>query len=183
MKRIFLVTSAIKSMQANKSRTALTVLGVVIGIASVIIVYSAGYGIERLIIGQVESFGTDIIEVEIKVPTNKSVSNTSSAGATDMAQGTQITTLTTDDMEDMVALPNILDAYAGIMGQEQVSYKSEMKKAFILGTNASYIDIDNSEIGEGRFFSSEENKTMTKVAVLGVKGQDRQGENEGKAFW
>jgi len=154
-------------MFSNKTRTALTVLGIVIGIASVIIVYSAGAGINGLVVGQIESFGTDIINTEIKMPTNKKVGNSSSAGATDLAQGVQITSLTLEDMEEIRALPNIKNSYASIMGQEQVSFGNEQKKTFIFGTNASYIDIDKSEVGSGRFFSDEEDKSLSQVAVIG----------------
>jgi len=156
-------------MNANKVRTALTVLGVVIGIASVIIVFSAGAGVEGLILGQVESFGTDIIQVEVKMPSNKKASNMSAAGSTDLVQGAQITSLTLDDVEDFNKLPNVKDTYAGIMSQEQVSYSNELKKAFIFGTNESYINIDKSEIEHGRFFAKEEDKSLAQVVVIGSK--------------
>ena len=58
-------------LKGNKTRTILTTLGIVIGISAVIIVMSAGEGIRGLILGQIESFGTDIIETEIKVPSTK----------------------------------------------------------------------------------------------------------------
>ena len=151
----------------------MTILGMVIGIASVIIVFSAGAGIESLVLGQIETFGTDIIEVEIKVPTNKNVSNMSAQGSTDLAQGTQITTLTLDDMEDIKKLPNVEDAYSGIMGQEHVSYGNEAKKAFLFGTNASYIRIDKSEIDYGRFFTKEEDKALAQVAVIGSEMKEK----------
>ncbi|MEA3449702.1 MAG: ABC transporter permease [Patescibacteria group bacterium] len=167
------VKSALISMLANKTRTILTVLGVVIGISSVIIVYSAGHGIERLIVGQVESFGTNVIQTEIKVPTNKKISNTSTTGVSDIVQGVQITTLTLDDMNEIKELPNIKDAYAGVMSQEAVTYLREQKKAFILGTSASYIEIDKSEIKEGRFFTKEEDKSLARVAVLGYKMKEK----------
>src|SRR3989339_150260 len=142
MKTLILIKNSLISMKASKVRTALTILGIVIGIASVIIVYSAGEGIKKLLVNQIETFGTDVIQTEIKVPTNKKISNTSAAGSTDLVQGIQITTLTIEDMMEVRKLPNIKNNYAGIMGQEQVSSGSELKKAFIFGTSASYIDID-----------------------------------------
>ena len=63
---ILSIQIAIRSMRANKLRTGLTVLGMVIGISAVIIVFSAGEGIKSLIVSQVESFGTDVIETKIK---------------------------------------------------------------------------------------------------------------------
>lgn len=173
MKLFILVKNSLISLNANKVRTSLTVLGIVIGIASVIIVYSAGEGMRNLLVEQIETFGTDIIQTEIKVPTNKKISNTSAAGSTDLVQGTQITTLTLEDMMDVRALPNIKNNYAGVMSQEQVSSGSELKKAFIFGTSASYIDIDKSEIEIGRFFSEEEDRSLAKVTVLGAKMKEK----------
>ncbi len=167
------IKTSIIALQANKLRTALTVLGIVIGIASVIIVFSAGAGIEDLILGQVETFGTNIIETEIKVPTNKKGSNTDSSGSMQLVQGAQITTLTLDDMADLNKLPNVKDSYAGIMGQEQVGYGNELEKAALFGTNASYIDIDKSEVEFGRFYTEEEDKSLAEVVVLGSKIKDK----------
>lgn len=164
-----IVKTILNSMAANKMRTALTVLGMVIGIASVIVVFSAGAGIENLVIGQIESFGTDIIETEIKVPTNSQKGNTDSAGAAALVQGVQIASLTLDDMEDISGLPNITGGYGAIMGQELASYGNERTKAFLMGVSPSFIDIDQSEVEYGRFFSEAEDKSLSQVVVLGSK--------------
>ncbi|MDD3284696.1 MAG: ABC transporter permease [Patescibacteria group bacterium] len=162
---------AINSMIHNKSRTILTVLGMVIGVSSIIVVFSAGEGIRGLITGQIESFGTNIIETEIRIPTDKNKSEVSqnTGSATGMAQGIQITTMTLKDVEDIEKLPNIKSGYGAIMGQELASYENKRKKIFLMGVNASFIDIDKSEIKEGRFFSDAEDKSLAKVIVLGSK--------------
>ncbi|MFH1427805.1 MAG: ABC transporter permease [Patescibacteria group bacterium] len=164
---------ALRAMKANKVRTGLTVLGMVIGIASVIIVFSAGEGINSLIVGQIDSFGgSDMIETEIKVPsTQKQTSEVQ--GGMNLAMGVQVTTLTLKDMEDINKLPNIIDGYAGIMGQEAVSYGNELRKAFLLGVTASYIEIDQSKVNEGRWFTEPEDKSLAQVAVLGYKLKDK----------
>lgn len=161
-------------MRANKVRTGLTVLGMVIGISSVIVVYSAGEGINSLIVGQVESFGgSDMIETEIKIPSTKKGTSSELEGGINMAMGVQVTTLCLDDMDDINKLPNIKSSYAGIMGQEQVSYGSEIKKVYLLGTTASYVEIDQTEIDYGRFFSKAEDKSLSQVAVLGYKIKEK----------
>ncbi|MDD5071906.1 MAG: ABC transporter permease [Patescibacteria group bacterium] len=163
-----------QAVHANKVRTGLTVLGMVIGIASVIIVFSAGAGINNLILGEVESFGgSDMIEVEIKVPSTKKGMAAETQSASNLATGVQITTLTLDDMEDINKLPNIESGYAGIMGQELVSYGSEFKKVFLFGATSSFIDIDKSEIDLGRFFTEAEDKSLAPVAVLGSKIKEK----------
>ncbi|MCX6796143.1 MAG: ABC transporter permease, partial [Candidatus Falkowbacteria bacterium] len=168
------IKSALISMRSNKFRTALTVLGVVIGIASVIIVYSAGEGITQLIVGEVQSFGgPDMIETEIKVPSTKKGAAAEQQSAMSLAQGVQITTLTIKDMEDINKLPNIKNAYAGITDQEQISFGNEMRRAMIMGVSASFINIGNSKVDYGHFFTEEEDKSLEKVIVLGSKMKEK----------
>jgi putative ABC transport system permease protein len=162
-----LIKIAFKSLWSNKTRTFLTVLGIMIGIASVIIVYSAGAGINGLVLGEIEAFGTDIIETEIKVPTTKKGMSSEQQSASALVQGVQVTTLTLEDMEDLDRVPNIRYGYAGLMGQEQVSFGNEKKTGLILGTSEHYIDIDQGEIESGRFFTEAEDKSLAKVVVLG----------------
>ncbi len=162
-----------RAIWANKLRSSLTILGIVIGIASIIIVFSAGEGLRSLIVGQIESFGTDIIETEVKVPSSKKGTAADRQNASAIAQGIQITTLTLDDMDAINKLPNVKDSYGGIMSQELVTYQSFRRKSFLLGVSASFIDIDKSEIDYGRFFTESEDKTLAKVAVLGSKVKEK----------
>lgn len=164
---------AISAMRANKVRTGLTVLGIVIGIASVIIVFSAGEGINSFIVGQIESFGgSDLVETEIKVPSTQKQTHEVQGGM-NLAMGVQVTTLSLDDMEDINKITNVIDGYAGIMGQEAVSYGNELRKAFLLGVTSSFIEIDQSEVDQGRFFTDSEDKSLAQVVVLGYKIKDK----------
>ena len=167
------IKTSLRIMRANKGRTILTTLGIVVGMAAVIIVYSAGAGIYSLVVGQVENFGTDIIETEIKVPSNKrgNAGEFESAGA--FATGVRITSLTVKDMEDVAKSSNVKAAYAAMMDQEQISYRNETRKAFVLGTSAAYINIDQSEIASGRWFSEAEDRALATVVVLGSKMKDK----------
>lgn len=162
-----------KALRSNIGRSALTVLGIVIGIASVIIVYSAGEGIRGLIVGQVEAFGTDIINTEIKVPTGKKGAAGDSQSGSAIAQGVQVTTLTLKDMQDINKLANIAKSYAGIMGQDQLSYEDQLRKVSLLGVSAEYINIDRGELDSGRFFDDAEDKSLAQVIVLGSSIKDK----------
>lgn len=154
------IKNSLKLMRANKARTSLTLLGLVIGIMTVIIVFAAGEGIRGLVLGQIESFGTDTVITEIKVPTTKAGSAGDSESGSAQASGVQVTTLTVDDMEAVEKLPNINKGYAAVLSQEQVSFGNELRRAYIFGVNADYIEIDaGSTIQSGRFFQ----KQMIKV--------------------
>jgi len=159
-------------MTTHKGRTILTMLGMIIGVIAIVVVFSAGEGIRGLMLGQIESFGTDFVETEIRVPTTKKGVSGEASAATSLVAGVQITTLTLKDMEDINKLPNVKDSYAGIIGQEQITYQEKRKKINLLGVTASYIDIDKSEIDQGRFFSNAEDKGLSKVAVIGKNVQE-----------
>ena len=100
---------AIIAFRTNKVRTALAVLGIAIGISSIIIVFSAGEGIKGLLSESVKSFGTDIVEAEIKVPSSKTGIFSERQSVANLLQGVQITTMTLDDLDDVIKLPNITD--------------------------------------------------------------------------
>ncbi|MFA7600828.1 MAG: ABC transporter permease, partial [Patescibacteria group bacterium] len=169
MKVLESVKLSLKLMLKNKMRTGLTVLGMLIGIASIMIVFSTGEGIRSLIIGQVESFGTNIIQTEIRVPSTKSGMDSEMDSAQAIAGGTQITSLKERDLEDLKKIQNVKNGYGAVLGQETVSYLNESKRRFVFGVSASYIDIDSTEVEFGSFFTEEEDKSLAQVVVLGAK--------------
>ena len=160
------INLAITSLRRNTGRTLLTVLGIVIGIMAVIVVLSAGQAIKGLIVGEVQNFGSNFLEIEGKTPQTK---QTSTENAMSMVGGSVITTLKLDDAEAVARHPNISMYYAGIMGQKMATYESEMKKALLFGTSADFINIDTAKMGAGRFFSDAEDQSLAKVVVLGYK--------------
>jgi len=160
------VKIAINALRTNKIRTSLTILGIVIGISAVIIVMSAGQGIKGLVLAEIEGFGTDLIEIEIKTPNTKS---TSSENAVGMVSGISITTLKIDDIVAASKLPNIKDYYYGLIGQEVVSYGGENKTSIIFGISPSFIEMDISEIETGRFYDMDAENNLSQVTVLGYE--------------
>lgn len=161
---------ATQSLKNNKTRTVLTIIGIIIGIAAVIIVMSAGEGLKAQILGQMDSFGSDIIQIETKVP---STSHVSTENAMNQATGVQVTTLKIEDAEAVAKVANIKNYYAAIFDQEVISYLDEQKSVNIIGATPSFIEIDQSEIGSGRFYTEDENSEQAKVVVLGYKVADK----------
>ncbi|MBD3311526.1 MAG: FtsX-like permease family protein [Candidatus Magasanikbacteria bacterium] len=155
-----------KSLLRKKARTVLTILAISIGIAAVIVVFAAGYGLERLLNSQLEIFGTDYIEIEVKVP---NVGKTSSENATGLAMGVTITTFKNDDLDAILEHENITDIYGAILGQEAVSYQDKLKKYFIMGAGSSAPEVDGTDIELGRFYTPEEESSLSQVAVLGFQ--------------
>lgn len=164
-----IIKTSLHSIGANKLRTALTVLGIVIGMAAVIIVFAAGEGARGLILGQLESFGTDILDIESRIPTSKKGTEAEVASAIAMVQGVPAVNLTRKDLARIDELPNVKKSYAGILSQEQASYLNEFRKAVLYGVSASFIEIDKIKVAAGRFYSEAEEKSLAQVAVLGHK--------------
>lgn len=166
MKKIIIAFKmAVKNIYSNKSRTFFSLLGITIGIASVVAVMSLGLGFKQYVLGQIESFGTDTIEVEIKVPnTNK----TSSQNASGIVGGTQITTLKLDDFEEIAKIKSLGNWYGGIISQKNISYQDKNKQTMIWGVTAGVAEIDGQfEITQGRMYDAEDDKNLKQCVVLG----------------
>jgi putative ABC transport system permease protein len=164
-KIIQLFQIANQSLWRHKLRAVLTILGITVGIVVVIVVLSAGSAIEGFITGQVTMFGTDWVEVEIKVP---SAGKTSLENAGGLAQGITITTLILEDAEEFAKHPNVGDYYAGGVAQNVLTYQDKNKLSMIFGVSSGFINVDPSEIAEGRFYTEAEDKGLSRVVVLGI---------------
>lgn len=169
MKIIESVKISLRLMLKNKMRTGLTVLGILIGVASIIIVFSAGAGVRSLIVGQIESFGTNVIQTEIRIPSTKVSVNAGSDSVKAISGGSQITSMKEKDLEDIKKIPNVKNGYGSVLGQETVSYLNESKRFFLFGASASYIDIDSAEVEFGSFFTEEDDRSLSQVVVVGHK--------------
>jgi putative ABC transport system permease protein len=153
------------SLLNNKRRTALSVLGVVIGVMLVIVVLSLGAGMKKYVVDQIESFGSDIINVEVKVP---GTAKTSSSNAGGIASGTEIKTLDLDDAEEIVKLNNIKNWYAGIMNQAVASFRDKNETVMIMGVTAGVFEVDgNLKIKSGQEFDENDDKGQANVVVIG----------------
>ncbi|HBI33750.1 MAG TPA: hypothetical protein DEA43_00025 [Candidatus Moranbacteria bacterium] len=156
---------ALHNLTNNVGRTVLTLVGIVIGIMSVIVVSSSGQGLKNYVLGQFDSFGTDVIQIETKVP---ATGKTSAANAEGQATGIQITTLKVSDGEALAKIPNVASFAAGTMGQELTSYKDENKRAMLFGVGANYPQVDSAvKVQEGIFYDQSADDSLGQVAVIG----------------
>jgi len=163
------IAFAFMSFRRNLLRSMLTALGIVISIASVIIVISAAQGVKGFLIGQFEQFGTNLIQIETRVPnTGRSDSGPGSQSAQAKAFGTVITTLTYDDMLAIRKLPNITANYAGQLAQVVATSVYDKKTINLIGYSASVTQVDErGKLDQGRMFTEEEDASLARVVVLG----------------
>src|SRR5580658_7357098 len=111
------LSQSIKALRANPARTALTTLGIVIGISTVILVLSAGAGFRSLINAQVNALGTNTLFVQTRIPPTTKRRASSSASASSAFSGVVITTFTQRDLDDIKLLPNVVNDYGMVTGQ------------------------------------------------------------------
>ncbi len=130
-----------------------------------IIILSLGAGIRNFIVGQVETFGTDVIEIEIKVPKTEQTSLQNVGG---QVGGAPITTLKKGDIEAIAKIDNIGAWYAGIIGQQITSYLDKNKQAIIFGTSPQMTEVDKgTKMESGRMYSEQDDQELKQVVVLG----------------
>ena len=154
---------ALRTILSHKARTFLALLGVVIGVLSIIVIASFGEGVRGFILGQISSFGSDFIQVETQVPgAGQSPSGQAMAKLT-------ITTLKITDAEAVERLPNVSAVYAGSIGQERASYRGSHKRVLLFGASASVPIVDPSvKVESGRFYTEAEDEGLAQVVVLGI---------------
>jgi len=161
---------SITALKTNRVRSYLTMIGIIIGVLAVVAVMSAGQGFKAYIMEQLEFFGSDTIQIEVKVP---NTGKTSAANAMNMAMGLTIATYKNEDLEAIKNLPNVENGYALVTDQELVSYQNQVKKTLILGTNESYLDMTTDKVAQGSFFSEMDEKKLAQVVVLGTKVKEK----------
>jgi ABC-type antimicrobial peptide transport system permease subunit len=158
---------AFESLKKNRIRTVLSIVGIVIGISTLMLVLGISNAAEGTISDQLAAFGSDVIYVETKIP-----DASQTASATARGQGIQVTTLKLADVTGTKKIPGVKDAYGTEIGQEKVIYRDNSRRGLVYGTTASFVDIDKTKIQSGRFFTEEEDNSLAKVAVIGPNVQN-----------
>jgi len=158
------------AIYANKVRSILTILGIVIGIGSVIAMISIGQGAAGSIESSIQSMGSNLITV---MPGFQKSFSQISAGR-GSAQS-----LTIEDSEAITQeVPGVLAVAPEVSQRYQVVAKGQNTNTQIVGTVYSYPQVKNIEIALGVFISDQNVRSMSKVAVLGpITRDDLFGEN------
>lgn len=158
------IKSALQSLKSNKARLALTILELAVGVIAIVVVLSTSQSIQQMVLSQLETFGSDVIQVEVKVP---NTGHTSIQNVSSMVQGVTITSLKHSDAESIMRqMPEIESFYAGMLDQRVVGYREQTKKTLIFAEDAAAQNMDKTEVANGRFFTEEENSGLAKVVVL-----------------
>ncbi len=155
---------AIGALWSNKLRTALTMLGVVIGIASVIAITSVGQGVQKATEQQIQSLGTDVLQV---------FPGSARSGGISQGVGSS-STLTWEDakaIQGNAPTAKLVSAYLQRPGQ--TVYQTVNHSTNIVGIDLNYSATKNTQTTLGRTFTASELEAATPVAVLGATVREK----------
>jgi len=152
-------------------RSALTMLGIIIGVGSVIIMMSLGRGAQNLIIGQISSLGSNNIYIEPGSP----------AGSFSQQAMDQLSQKSLKYADALAIKKDSTVAQISVMvyGSGRIVYQGEDKKITFIGTDSGAMEISNLSVMDGRNIDDDDVKGMSRVVVLGYKlGKDLFGEDD-----
>ena len=145
---------------AHRLRSALTMLGIAIGIASVILLTSIGEGTRLYILGEFTQFGTNVMAVN--------PGKTMTTGSPGAWSGTY-RKLTLEDAEALRRIPGVEKVVPVVMGTARVQAGERGRSVFIYGVNSEIPDVWKFEVRQGRFLPGGDPRRGSSVVVLGPK--------------
>lgn len=165
MRLTYSIKNAITGLKTNKTRSFLTILGIVIGITAIILVMSLGQGAQNLILGQIQGLGSKTVAV---------IPGREPTGPSDSAQ------IFSDSLKekDLVALekksnvPNLAKVMPIVFGGETGLYENETYRLSIFGGTELISSIFDLIPEYGQFFTDDDVKSRADVVVIGSKVKD-----------
>ncbi|MDP2864992.1 MAG: ABC transporter permease, partial [Elusimicrobiota bacterium] len=152
------LASSVSSIISNKTRSLLTMLGIIIGVGSLIAMLAVGTGAQRAIQKQMSGLGTNLLAV---------MPGMFRQGGMGMGAGA-VSRLTREDARAIAEeVPNVTRTDSNVSGNAQVVYGAKNQRTNIIGVGAVYASMRNSQPYYGRFFSDEEGSRLAKVALVG----------------
>jgi len=159
------VKMALTALWVNKVRSLLTLLGIVIGISSMVIIVASGEGVQNFILNEIQSFGTDVMSI------TPGGSEGETTGPPAAITGITVTTLTLDDayaIANRRNVPDVVDVGAFSAGGQAVIKGIDTDTlTTIYGVTPNYFDISSLEFLSGGPFDRHDVDTYSKVVVIG----------------
>lgn len=156
-----------RALLTNKTRSFLTMLGIVIGVGAVVLIMSLGAGAKFLILSQVDSFGGDLIGI-LPGQSNKQ-------GPPASVFGIQITSLKESDakaISNPSDLPYVKAVASYFDTSVSATYKDISYSTTLEGISGDYLEVEGASIETGRFFTNQELSSLSSLVVLGSSVAD-----------
>lgn len=168
MKIKYTLRTAFISLKINKSRSILTILGIVIGITAIMLIMSLGVGAQELILSDIQSLGANTIIVmpgrEPKGPTDPS--------AVESLYSDSLKQRELDALKNKSNVPKLKEIMPIVFSVETVSFSGETFRPTILGASDLLAKIFDIYPSQGVYFTDEQIKSKAKVALIGIKTKE-----------
>lgn len=155
---------ALSAITAHRLRSFLTLLGIAVGVAAVILLTSIGEGIHRFVLAEFTQFGTNVIGITPgKVKT---------AGPAPSGIPTSVRPLTLDDGRALEHLPGVEAMTPVVWGNSEVGGNGRLRRTTVYGVNAQMLKVFTLKVGSGQFLPDEPTDNARAFVVLGAKLKD-----------
>jgi putative ABC transport system permease protein len=151
------VKVALRALGANKLRTTLTMLGIIIGVSAVIALMSIGRGAQAQVTSQIQSLGTNLLFIRPGATRDAGVRSTAGSAPT----------LTLEDSDAIATLPNVLGTAPELGTGAQMLANGQNWNSRVTGVTDNYASVRNTPVAEGDWISKTEVDSRSRVVVLG----------------
>ena len=146
---------ALQSLTANKVRSGLTILGIVIGVAAVIAMLAIGDGAQNSILGEIEGIGTNLVFI-------------TPGGSEDVRNPQPLTVADAEAIAEPGMAPSIKQVASAVANMVEVTYSRESTSTTLYGVTSEYAEVRNYVLAEGEFIQESHNTGQSSVVVLGT---------------
>ena len=155
---------ALRAVTAQRLRSFLTLLGIAVGIAAVILLTSIGEGIHRFVLGEFTQFGTNVIGVH--------PGKTKTGGHPPSGLPSSARPLSLDDARSLERLPNIIAVTPIVRGNAEVEGNGRTRRTLVSGVNANLPRVFRSTVQSGQFLPADDESSARAFVVLGSRLRD-----------
>jgi len=168
MKILYILKSAFSALRVNKSRSVLTILGIVIGVTAIILVSVIGESAQSLVLSQVESLGSRTIAI---VP-GREPSGPADPSAAESLYADSLKMREIEALKKPSNVPDLEEAVPIVFGLYSASFGGETFNSMVIGSTDFLAEIFDIYPEEGFFFDEDDIKARAEVAIIGVKLKD-----------
>ncbi|SFN78475.1 ABC transporter permease [Nitrosospira briensis] len=157
MSLLAIIGEALRALRLNRMRTGLTMLGMIIGVAAVVLMLAVGQGAQTMVNQAISSMGSNLLIV---------VPGATSSGALRSASGS-VQTLTMGDAQAIASLPSVKAAAPLITGTAQLNYGANNWSTVVTGVTPDYFQVRDWGTDSGALFTEVDLRSATRVVLLG----------------
>ncbi len=155
---------ALRAITAHRLRSFLTLLGIAVGIAAVILLTSIGEGIHRFVLAEFTQFGTNVVGI--------APGRVKTAGGPPSGLPTAVRPLTFDDARALQRVPHAIGVAPTVWGNSEVGGNGRLRRTTVYGVSTAALQVFNMSVKSGQFLPDEEWESARAFVVLGSKLKD-----------